>query len=85
MFLPYSIGNYNISDHLAVAVTRKRQKSETRKVEFEGRSYRNYVREEVQQNLREDNWGNFYETGDPDKLWEIMRTKILRQADGIAR
>ena len=73
--------DYNISDHLAVAVTRKKQKTETKRVDFEGRSYRNYDREEFQQSLREENWGNFFTSRDPDELWERMRSKITEQAD----
>ena len=75
--------NYNISDHLAVVVTRKKQKAVKEKVEFTGRSYKNYKKEIFQNNLANQNWDIFYNNNDPNRLWDIMETVILEQADSM--
>ena len=67
----------NIGDHLAVLVTCKKTAVKHEKVEFRGRSYRNYVREEFQNKLVNENWEPYYECNDSDVLWDIMQTKIL--------
>ena len=41
----------NLSDHLAVYCSRKKMKSASLKINFEGRSYRNYIKEDFQDNL----------------------------------
>ena len=66
----------NISDHLAVMVTRKKSYIKPTKVEFKGRSYRNYVKEDFQDNLGNHNWDNFYTLNDPNALWLYMREII---------
>ena len=50
--------NWNFSDHLAVVVKRKMKNVESSKVEFKGRSYRHYVREDLQDKLLQHNWGD---------------------------
>ena len=71
----------NISDHLAVMVTRKKVALKKEKVEFKGRSYRNYNRENFQGNLENINWDGFYEERDPNRLWELMEGNILKVID----
>ena len=73
--------DYNISDHMAVVVTRKKSVSAREKVEFKGRSYRRYVKEDFQNNLSEADWEVFYNEEDPNRLWEIMEKEIIKQAD----
>ena len=73
--------NFNISDHLAVMVTRKKKSVVKEKTEFMGRSYRRYIKEDFQHNLSRLNWAPFYEMGDPNELWDFMERKILFQAN----
>ena len=59
----------NISDHMAVMVTRKKVAIKE-KVEFQERSYRNYDSEAFQEALLNRHWGNFMDERDPNVLWE---------------
>ena len=52
--------NFNISDHMAVVVVRKKHKVTVNKVRFEGRSYKNYIKEDFQNNLINSDWTQFY-------------------------
>ena len=71
----------NISDHQAVRVTRKKIAIKKEKVEFQGRSYRNYDREEFQRTLSNKSWDNFFDERDPNLLWEIMQSRMLEEID----
>ena len=71
----------NISDHLAVMVTLKKIRLKIPKINFTGRSYKNYVKEYFQESLSEANWAEFYNTNDPNRLWEIMEGIILKNID----
>ena len=73
--------NYNISDHLAVVVTRKKEKVVKEKIDFKGRSYKNYDKQSYQNNLVNEDWGRFYEENNPNTLWDIYEAKILNQAN----
>ena len=76
--------NYNISDHLAVAVVRKKKyKRIDKKINFEGRSYKNYNRVNFQNTLSNSDWARFYRETDPTILWDIMEKKILEQANNF--
>ena len=66
----------NISDHLAVMPTRKKSYAKQTKFEFSGCTYRNYDKEQFQDNLITHNWDNFYSQEDPDILWNYLRTVI---------
>ena len=69
--------DWNFSDHLVIAAKRKRVKAAHKKVEFEGRSYRNYVREEFQEIMINKDWEGFYNARDPSICWEILVEHIL--------
>ena len=56
----------NISDHMGVLATRKKVWTKPNKIEFKGRSYRNYSKEDFQDELGDTNWENFYRTNDPN-------------------
>ena len=71
----------NLSDHLAVCTTRKKASCERSKVDFKGRSYRYYTKEDFQNNLINSNWDQFFEVEDPNELWEILKRKIKREID----
>ena len=71
----------NLSDHLAVWALRKKVYIKREKVEFKGRSYKNYVKEDFQQYLDEYNWEFFYTLRDPDDLWHFIYVTILNYMD----
>ena len=76
--------DWNFSDHLLVAVKRKRVKVRAKKVAFKGRSYRNYVREDLQEELVRMNWEQYFESQDPVLCWEIMENRIRDYLDRVA-
>ena len=75
--------DWNMSDHLAVRVTRKKVQAKIDKVEFKGRSYRNYDKERFQRKLLDSNWEEFDAVEDPNRLWELMENKILEVIEGM--
>ena len=77
--------NYNISDHLAVAATRKKHsRGVEEKINFAGRSYKNYVKADFQNNLLNYDWDRFYGEIDPNTLWDFMEERILEQANNFS-
>ena len=68
----------NISDHLATFVTRKKHGTKAKKIRFQGRSYRTYVKENFQGDLIREDWTDFNDSVDPNTCWEIMIGNILR-------
>ena len=73
----------NLSDHLAVRATRKKVFVKHNKIEFKGRSYRNYDVNIMQRRLMDENWEEFYETVNPSTQWEILQRKILGVIDDM--
>ena len=71
----------NISDHLAVMVTRKKEQVRREKVDFQGRTYRNYDREIFQNRLMNLDWEHFLEIEDPEILWDIMEGRLEREIE----
>ena len=67
----------NLSDHIPVMTTRKKLYVKSKKVEFKGRSYKNYNKDLFQDSLVNSNWDNYFANDDPNNLWDIMREKIL--------
>ena len=68
--------DWNFSDHMAVAIKRKRERIRHEKVTFEGRSYKNYVKEDMQQLLIQAGWRDFYESRDPAFYWEYLLSQV---------
>ena len=60
----------NLSDHLAIMVTRKKMYTKPGKFEFKGRSYRNYDKELFQDRLTGLDWEGFFEVRDPTSYGE---------------
>ena len=73
--------DYNISDHLGVLVTRKKLCTKPGKIDFKGRSYRNYSKEVFQESLEEADWGPFFDLVEPNQLWNIMLNVILEKIE----
>ena len=68
----------NISDHLAVMVTRKKIKIMTPKIE-----YKNYNKEDFQEALVSEDCQEFYNSHDPNFLWGIIEGKIMKKANEV--
>ena len=77
-----SMGNsHQYAQCILFLTTRKKVTAKTEKVHFQGRSYRNYVKEVFQNNLVDLDWGRFFETEDVETLWDIMESNILSEID----
>ena len=61
-----------ISDHQPIYVVKKKKRDSRPKVEFRGRSYRNYNGEEYKRKLLECDWESFYAIDEPNAAWEYM-------------
>ena len=70
------MADWNFSDHLMVAVKRKRRTFTHNKVMFEGRSYKNYVKEDLQYELINGDWEAFYSSRDASECWEILEDRV---------
>ena len=70
-----------ISDHLPVFLNRKKSKILQNKVEFTGRSYRNYDFDVYANELRNKNWKNFDTETDPNQLWQIFHDNVYQSLD----
>ena len=73
--------DWNFSDHLAIAVKRKRVRQRHNKIDFVGRSYKNYDRNEFQISLIDGDWREFYASEDPASCWDLLEGKIRHQLD----
>ena len=73
--------NCSVSDHIGIFVSRKKGPAKSDRVRFEGRSYRNYVKEDFQGQLIDANWEVFYNEQDPETCWRIMAGIILKYID----
>ena len=58
----------NTSDHHAVMVTRKKELTKLPKIV--GRLYKNYNKD-FQDVLNEADWGEFYNSRDPNVCWKV--------------
>ena len=70
----------NMSDHLPILLTRKRMKTNKKKSNFTGRSYRRYEKNIFQQSIEEADWSAFNGSNTATDKWncllEIMRECI---------
>ena len=71
----------NLNDHLAIFCSRKKTLIRADKVNFEGRSYRNYIKEDFQENLINSDWRDFYTSNDSELCWDIIEKIIRREID----
>ena len=73
----------NFSDHQAVFVSRKRTNSIKTKIEFTGRSYKNYKIIDFQEKLRNMEWIEYFGIEDPNECWDILYNRIIKILDGM--
>ena len=71
----------NFSDHQAVFISRKKLKIEKSKIEFKGRSYKNYNIIDFQESLRKMDWVEFFGIEDPNESWDMLYDRIIKILD----
>ena len=67
----------NLSDHQAIFVVRKRINFKDAKINFTGISYKNYNKEDFQDNLRALHWNDFFGIENPNECWDIFYNRII--------
>ena len=72
---------YYISDHQPIFVVKKKGRDNRPNIEFEGRSYRNFNKEDFRKKLLEVDWGDFFNTSDPNEAWGIMLAHVTAIID----
>ena len=75
--------DWNLSDHMGIFLTRKRAKITYKKTSFEGRSYRNYIKEDFQWAIINENWKHFYELENVNEAWSFMKNVISKHLDAM--
>ena len=64
-------------------VTRKKVYVKPNKINFNGRSYKNYIKEDFQKSLLAVDWADYYGIQDPNLLWSLMERVIRSSIDEI--
>ena len=83
VILAWGVADINLSDHQLVYVQRKKSKMPIKKTTFKGRSYRNYDVNIFKQEIVEQNWNELFASTEPEKIWDIMLSKITEVADNM--
>ena len=65
-----------ISDHQPIYVVKKKGRDTRPKVEFEGRSYRDFDKDALRDKLEDTSWDEFYTIGDPNTAWDHILSKV---------
>ena len=76
-----NILDLNISDHQFIHLNRAHVPKEKSKLEFIGRSYKNYNQVVFQNNLLEKDRNALYNNNDVNQAWNIMLTNIMSTID----
>ena len=76
--------DWNFSDHLVIAIKRKKNRVKFKKVSFKGRSYKDYVKEDMQEELTRLDWEQFFELQDPSECWEIIESRVRDHLNRVA-
>ena len=76
---------WNLSDHIPVFISIKKDKAVFEKTEFTGRSYRNFNQQTFLDMIRGKNWEAFYNIDNPDinRKWDILYKNILEVLDTL--
>ena len=75
--------NLNYSDHQATFITKKKKSIKTEKESFIGRSYKNYIPEDFQNTLKNENWDDLFLINDPNLAWNFLIEKIRKCLDDM--
>ena len=68
-----------LSDHDMIFATRKKDKTTYNHVTFRGRSYRNYVKEDLRHHLTNTDWDNYYTLNNPNDCWSFIVDIIVNK------
>ena len=75
---------WNISDHVPVFISIKKDKTPIEKTEFTGRSYRNFDQQTFMEMIRGKEWDIFYNNDtDINKKWDILYENVLKTLDTL--
>ena len=74
-------GPLNISDHLLIYVTRKKVCNKQKKVFTEGRKLNNNKLPEFLDNVKNENWENFFNATTVNEAWNELESKLHKLAD----
>ena len=69
--------DHHFSDHQPVYVVKKKKRDDRPKVEFKGRSYKNFDRRIFREELLKVDWDSFYKIQDPNIAWDFMLDRFL--------
>ena len=72
-----------ISDHQPIFVVHKKARDTRTSAKFEGRSYRNFNRENFKEKLGNLDWSEFYKITNPSTAWEFIYENITKILDGM--
>ena len=72
-----------ISDHQPIYVVHKKGRDKRSPVQFMGRSYRNYDKEEFRRRLLWADWADFYQNSDPESAWDSILRHITTVLDDM--
>ena len=75
------VADINLSDHQLVYIQRKKQKMPTKRITFQGRSYKNFNTNDFKNDIVELDWDGFFASRDPETLWDIMFSNIMVTTD----
>ena len=68
--------DHYLSDHQPIYVVKKKQRDCRSRVEFSGRSYRNFDKGKFKDQLRSCQWETFYKIENPDGAWEFLLSQL---------
>ena len=69
--------NHFVSDHQPIYVVKKKKRDNRPKVEFTGRSYRNFDKDLFKEELSKCDWSDFYKLADPETAWDLVLDRFL--------
>ena len=69
--------DHYVSDHQPIFIVHKKGRDVRQSVEFEGRSYRSFNKDDFKGALLGVDWSNFYELTDPDRAWAFILDSII--------
>ena len=72
-----------VSDHQPVFVVKKKKTDHRPKVEFTGRSYRNYEKAKFETLLLDYCWDDFYQQTDLNEAWACILERVVKVLDGM--
>ena len=70
-----------LSDHYPVVGVQKKPREESTEEEFLGRSYKKYVKQDLEDILTYTDWKKFYREKNPNIQWEILLNIVVEYLD----